>query len=252
LKFTHAREHPEGGFTLYRGVPDTKNTYYGVKILKMFNENPLNLEKTVAWIENLQKDRMFGVYGVFYRLNILKLLNGKIIVPDSYIKRIKDRRRFSSIKIAYYNLIISKILGLNNLELIAEWILTKQNQDGGFGENKSDIESTYYALAALKNVDPSLITMKNSIAEFTRNCQVPDGGFAFTPQSYPPYIEPTYAGIGILEIIGKKIKEKDIVQEFVLKLQNNNGGFRRSKYMGISELEYTFKSLYILKKLDYW
>ncbi len=218
----------------------------------MFKKYPLNLERTIEWIENLQRDRMFGVYGVFYRLNILKLLKGKIIVPDSYIKRLKERKDFSSVKIAYYNLIISKILGLNNIDLIAEWILNKQNSDGGFGENRSDIESTYYALAALKNVDTSLITRKNSIADFARKCQVPDGGFAFNPQSYPPYIEPTYAGIRTLDIIGKKIKDKDIVLQFVLKLQNSNGGFRRSKYMGISELEYTFKSLYILKKLDYW
>jgi len=42
LKFVHDREHDEGGFTLYRGVPDTKNTYYGVKILEMFNEEPFN------------------------------------------------------------------------------------------------------------------------------------------------------------------------------------------------------------------
>ena len=218
----------------------------------MFKKYPLNLEKTIEWIENLQKDRMFGIYGVFYRLNILKLLKGKIIVPDSYIKRLKERKEFSSVKIAYYNLIISKILGLNNLDLITEWILTRQNSDGRFGENKSDIESTYYALAALKNVNPSLITMKNSIADFVRNCQVLDGGFAFNPQCYPPFIEPTYAGVRILDIIGKKIRDKEITLQFVLKLQNGNGGFRRSKYMGISELEYTFKSLYILKKLDYW
>ena len=37
LKFVHGREHEKGGFTLYKGISDTKNMYYGVNILKMFN-----------------------------------------------------------------------------------------------------------------------------------------------------------------------------------------------------------------------
>lgn len=42
LKFTHEREYGKGGFTLYRYNPDTKNTYYGAKIRKTFNEEPYN------------------------------------------------------------------------------------------------------------------------------------------------------------------------------------------------------------------
>jgi hypothetical protein len=34
----HKLEHEKGGFAIYRGIPDTKNTYYGVKIFKLFDE----------------------------------------------------------------------------------------------------------------------------------------------------------------------------------------------------------------------
>jgi hypothetical protein len=53
LKFVHGREHEKGGFSLYKGISDTKNTYYAVNILKMFNKEPHNKEKTVEWVEKL-------------------------------------------------------------------------------------------------------------------------------------------------------------------------------------------------------
>ena len=40
LKFFHEREYLEGEFALYEGIPDTKNMYYGVKILQMWVKNP--------------------------------------------------------------------------------------------------------------------------------------------------------------------------------------------------------------------
>lgn len=250
LKFTHEREHKEGGFTLYRGNPDTKNTYYGINILKMFNEDPYNKENTIRWIEELQKGRMFGIQGVFYRINILNSFERPINIPDEYISKLNLKTGFPSLKIAYYHLIISKILGLTNLSKMVEWILSHQNEDGGFGTNRSSIQSTYYALESLNCIDPSLIKMKDLIINYVYMCQTFDGGFSFVPNTYPAFIEQTYAGVRILEILGDKFQNRDNIIDFVCNLQNKNGGFRRSKYIGISELEYTFKSLYILKSLS--
>jgi hypothetical protein len=249
LKFTHKREYEQGGFTLYKGIPDTKNTYYGVKILEIYNEEPYNKEKTIEWIQELQEGRMYGIQGLFYRVNILNIFREKIRVHESYISRLNVKTEFTNLKVAYYHAIISKILELNNIGKIANWILSYQNEDGGYGSSRSDISSTYYALEALNFIDPSLIEMKDSIIDFTLKCLTKEGGFTFIPDIYPPYLEPTYEGIRIQEILGIEpiIQNKTI--EFVQKLQNSNGGFRRSKYLGISELEYTFKSLYILKSI---
>jgi hypothetical protein len=251
LRFTHGREHEEGGFTLYHGIPDTKNTYYGVKMIKMFNEEPYNKVKTIEWIEELQKGRMYGLHGVFYRVNILNSFKQKIRFPTQSISKLNSKNDFSNMKIAYYYTILSKILKLKNLKKIAKWILAYQNVDGGFGVNRSDIQSTYYAMESLNCINPSLINNKNLISNYVYDCQTWDGGFAFIPDIYPPYIEPTYAGIRILEILDIKPKKQDKIVHFVQNLQNSNGGFRRSKYIGISELEYTFKGLYILKSISY-
>ncbi|BDZ71381.1 prenyltransferase/squalene oxidase repeat-containing protein [Methanobacterium petrolearium] len=247
LKFVHDREHEDGGFTLYRGLPDTKNTYYGLKILQMFNEEPYNKENTINWIQKLQKDRMYGISGVFYRLNILDIFNEEITVPESYITQLNSKTEFANFEVVYFHTIISYLLQLDNFCKVVDWILPHQNDDGGFGMGRSDIVSTYLALESLNLIDPSLIRMKNSIREFVGKCLTKEGGFTFIPDVYPPYIEPTYAGMKICEILNNQPIKPGVTGNFIWSLQNINGGFRRSKYMGISELEYTFKALHILK-----
>jgi hypothetical protein len=217
----------------------------------MFNQEPYNREKTIEWIQCLQKDKMYAIQGVFYRVNILNLFNEEIPVPVSYINKLKSKTKFANFEVAYYHTIISHILNLDNLANVTSWILSHQNRDGGFGLGRSDILSTFYALESLNFIDPSLIKMDDNIMEFVQNCLTVDGGFTFIPDIYPPYIEPTWAGIKICEILNKNPLQSDKTIQFVLNLQNNNGGFRRSKYMGISELEYTFKSLSTLKSLNY-
>jgi len=217
----------------------------------MFNQEPYNREKTIEWIQSLQKDKMYAIQGVFYRVNILNLFNEEIPVPASYINKLKSKTKFANFEVAYYHTIISHILNLDNLANVTSWILSHQNRDGGFGLGRSDILSTFYALESLNFIDPSLIKMDDNIMEFVQNCLTVDGGFTFIPDIYPPYIEPTWAGIKICEILNKNPLQSDKTIQFVLNLQNNNGGFRRSKYMGISELEYTFKSLSTLKSLNY-
>lgn len=250
IRFVHDREHDEGGFTLYRGIPDTKNTYFGIKTLQLFNSEPYNKEKTIKWIRKLQKDRMFGIRGVFYRFNILKMYNQKIHVTPDYPQRLEIKNYFSSIEIAYYHSYLSKILKLDNLNKISDFILSHQNKDYGFGLERSDIISTYYALESLNDINPSLIRGRNRILEFTHNCLNKEGGYTFIPDIYPPYLEPTYAGIRINEILNNRPPNLDKTLDFIRKLQNSNGGFRRSQYMGISELEYTYRALYILKRYD--
>jgi hypothetical protein len=214
LNFVHEREHYERGFTLYKGVPDTKNTYYGVKILEMFKEEPNNIKKTINWVQKLQNDRMYGIQGVFYRLNILNIFNKEIKVPDEYIEKLNAKTKFSSQKAAYYYTVISNILKLDNLNNIADWILSNQNNDGAFGSGyglgRSEIISTYYALESLNYIDPSIIEKKDQINNFAQRCITKEGGFTFIPNIYPPYLEPTYAGVRIQEILNINNRSKNL------------------------------------------
>jgi len=212
----------------------------------------LNIENTINWLERLQTQGAHGIYGWFYRISLLDHFQREIKIQNSLKDELNSKKEFFNLKIAYYHVVLSKILGLDNLPEIGKWILKYQNRDGGFGIIRSDIESTYYALSSLNCINPNLIRKKESIVIFAQRCQTADGGFSFVPDIYPPYIEQCYAGVRIHEILGKTDDlNKDKLIEFVKNLQNSNGGFRRSKYMGISELEYTYKALYILKSISY-
>lgn len=71
-----------------------------------------------------------------------------------------------------------------------------------------------------------------------------NGGFSKRHNSYPPYIEDTYYALSIL---GKFRDERTV--DFIAKLQNKDGGFRRSVYLGISTLEFSYYAVECLKCL---
>lgn len=97
LKYAHLREYDEGGFTLYEGIPDGKNTYYGLLTLNLFGETPDNLSKTIQWAERLRNMRMFGVHRKFYLLNSLVLLGKEAKIADKYIYTLSKKKRNSPI-----------------------------------------------------------------------------------------------------------------------------------------------------------
>jgi hypothetical protein len=217
----------------------------------MFNQEPYNREKTIEWIQSLQKDKMYAIQGVFYRVNILNLFNEEIPVPVSYINKLKSKTKFANFEVAYYHTIISHILNLDNLANVTSWILSHQNRDGGFGLGRSDILSTFYALESLNFIDPSLIKMDDNIMEFVQNCLTVDGGFTFIPDIYPPYIEPTWAGIKICEILNKNPLQSDKTINCIKSSKKKWWIPKNQNINGISELENTIKSLRTLKSLKY-
>ncbi len=251
LKYVHQREHDGGGFTLYEGIPDGKNTYYGLSILNLLGETPYNINETIEWLGKSQNSRVFGIYGKFNLLNSLVLLGKEPKIPDKYIIPLSGKKEFPNLEIAYLTTVILKLLEYHDFNRISEWILRQQNDDGGFNIGGSDIQSTYYAVESLNYIGRSLIKNKDDILDFTKRCRTGEGLFVYTPISYPPYIESIYSGVKIFEILGEVPENKESIVDFVLELQNSDGGFRRSIYMGISELEYTYRALYVLKTLSY-
>ncbi|AUB61014.1 hypothetical protein BK009_10210 [Methanobacterium subterraneum] len=221
----------------------------------MVDDEPQNKENTIKWIENLQEGRQYGTRGIFYRVNILDSFKRNPNFPQKYINKFLERYRTSNLEIIYLMTNVLRIVGIELPKYIIECVLAFQNEDGGFGRYRSDIMSTYYALETLNLINPDLITSQDKIMDFAANCQTDEGIFAYTPLSYPPYIESIYAGIRIYEILAYPLdhwSNRDEVLNFVLKLQNADGGFRRSYFIGISELEYVYRALYILKSLHYF
>ncbi len=57
-----------------------------------------------------------------------------------------------------------------------DWLISKQNVDGGFGENSSTVFETSYALMAMLNVDPTYSGLQDALDYLNAN-QNPDGSF---------------------------------------------------------------------------
>ena len=71
------------------------------------------------------------------------------------------------------------------------------------------------------------------------------------PEVSLPYLEDIYAGASILHLMDRRPSSPEETREMVLRLQNNNGGFRRSLELGLSGFEETYMAMRILQVLGY-
>jgi len=239
IKFFDMRRHPSGGYTLYEGLPDSKNTYYAIRSLEVINSLPDDIGRTLDWLEELHSRGSFAAQGLFYRCRLLADYGREFRVKQRFLDLLRRSYRKSKLEITYY---MDSVLRLHDeyIDGVPEWVLSLQNDDGGFGRYGSDIINTHFAVEILEAHGVGF--SRKDVLEFADSCWG-DGGWNFTPLSYPPYLETAYAGFKLNEILrGRKYD----VEDFILKLRNPDGGFRRSLYMGISEPEYTYRAVYML------
>jgi len=239
-EFLNKRRHPDGGYTLFEGLPDTKNTYYALRSFELLGDEPGGLEKTLDWLEDVHSRGSFAAQGLFYRCSVLRDYGRDFLVSDKFIDLLKASYRKSKLEITYYMDSVLRMHG-EYLEEVPEWVLSQQNPDGGFGRYGSDIINTYFAVEVLRGHG---VDVPEGVLEFTDGC-FSGGVWNFTPISYPPYIETVHAGFRINEMLRGSGLD---VSDFVMGLRNPDGGFRRSVYMGISEPEYTYRALYMIIK----
>jgi len=245
INFLNKRRHPGGGYTLYEGLPDSKNTYYSIRSFEVLGHEPPRLEETLDWLEDVHRGGTFAAQGLFYRCSILRDYGRDFEIPEKFTEMLRTSYRKSNLEITYYMDSVLRMHG-EYLDEIPEWVLSVQNEDGGFGAYGSDIINTRFAVEILNAHGMKIDGEK--VLEFTDSC-FSDGAWNFTPISYPPYIETVHSGFRINEILRGKVSD---VTGFIMKIRNPDGGFRRSVYMGISEPEYTYRAIYMLAPIQGW
>ncbi len=261
IEFVVERQNDDGGFTICKPLTSTlADSYYAISILTSLHCDVPMMERVAKFLESrIGKD----VNALFYTLNSLHILG--LSHPDfsdfliERAERIAHRNRTisgdigttfsysfeepSALREAF---MISNLLKLHGLE-IPEYLkafvikFRRETEYGtGFGVRKANLKDTYYA---------SYVVRDGKVAEFVRHFRC-GGGFSKRPGGYPPYVEDTYYALSILDFLGCKI-EKDGIAEYLLSLQNPDGGFRRSIYGGISTLENSYYVVESLKILRY-
>jgi len=118
-------------------------------------------------------------------------------------------------------------------EKVASRLLSMRCADGGFGTGTSDIRTTYLATACLRLVGVDIRDQK--LERFVRSCEHSDGGFSATPHTCMVYLEDIYAGCMLEHMIGRTPRASNM--QAISRFQNPDGGFRRSPYAGISNLQ---------------
>jgi len=278
--FVKQRLNSDGGYSFSYplfGVEfpsSISETYYALAILNMLQEEPSNKHETLKYLSKIQRPdgRYDSPTVAFYAVKCILLLGEKpknLGFANSLNAILKASRLFSEqyggqffsadydvsespFKLLYYSAKILRLMGLPITEDLS-W-LSPGNPDGGFGVGRSDVASTYHAIATLYYSDYDVKNLKNS-PNFLESCRNESGGYSSVFGSFPPYIETTYFAIAALQLLGLKAPKPEKHADFIHKLQNGDGGFRRSPYVGISTLcnsYFALKTLTILAgdKLD--
>lgn len=162
------------------------------------------------------------------------------------------------------------------IEVLSNFILELQNADGGFrvgndldyllslfgpyynvftnliNTNVSTVESSYWALSSLKNLDTINYIRNENLTHWIRSCQNADGGFSIVVGFYSDIIS-TYYGLEIFnQILQREPISKISAIEFLKNSQNTDGSFALLPAIGMYfDLPSTFLFSYLASKALY-
>lgn len=260
VEYIIRRQNEDGGYTFCQGTEsNAQDTYYGLSILEMLGARLPNVEKTIKWLENFVPEGLYQYYYVVKALQICKREPDKKLLRD-FILSLPATRGELRIEDIYFEVpseflsifMLTELVRIAGIEIdrkrTANWLLSFKNDDGGFSmRGRSNLNSTYYAVASLYNLGYQVNSLRETV-EYVRECEKPYGGFTSVPEGTRPYMEHVYYGVSTLALLGERLRYPKQTVEFVLRCQNSNGGFSRSE-IGISTFEDTFYAVSVLKKV---
>ena len=261
LRYIQKRQNEDGGYSFARGAESSAaDTYYGIQVLKMLRAEPKNVTKTIDFMKRLQhEDGSFDSINVaYYVAKTLDELGAKPQKPfKHFILSLQsahgefgvleaDLESPSELEVTYLSIELLRLVEHNlSFEKTKDLILTRQNYHGSFGKyGYSRLGATYHALASLSLLGFDVRTLRRT-EEWVRQCEIPSGGFRTTPESFDSYfiMDDIYFGVKCLDVLGKNCRFPSQTLDLAAKFQNENGGFRRSIFLGISTFESTYHAI---------
>ncbi len=258
-EYVHSLECPSGGFCFYGlDEPNLADTFFATHTLSLLSRAPIASERTVAFVRRFFQLPLGegSLWGIYYGLRVLRLFNQNLPCL-SQIERII---------MGFFNKRVSAATGLfqmMSLELLShvvelidlfkfpleqrlrkagqDYILQFQNQDGGFGIRNSSLEETSFAVRILKGLDYPVHTLP--VRGFALCCEQGDVGFTIVPGSTSAFLEDIYFGLLAFSTLGLKARYETAIARFIFECQTGTYGFRRSRWLGIPTLEYTYMAI---------
>jgi hypothetical protein len=266
-----------------------EDTYYAISVLKLLKVEPPRIKDTVEFLRRLQhRDGSYSSVEVaYYSITALYLLgasprdtNGaseylknalasstcwENFLPSFETEQLINESGVLKSKDATYALTSADltpvpvrasmvVLALNRLGSMSGEVeekaypILKNALNGGSLGAPDSLEVAYWTLEALSTLNYTIDT--DDLVRWIRACENEDGGFSSTPSSRTAFVDNLYFGLRSLEILGTKPRYPARHVEYVVSLQNANGGFRRSRELGASSLSYTYYAIQSMSLLD--
>jgi hypothetical protein len=267
FRYIQKRQNEDGGYSFARGAESSAaDTYYGIRALKLLGAEPKNVARTIDFLTRLQhEDGSFDSINVaYYVVRALDELRAKPHRPfKDFVLSLQathggfgvleaDMESPSELEATYHSLVLLRFVEHDlSLARTKDIILASKNLDGSFGRfGYSKLGATYHALASLNLLGFDVRTLLDT-EKWVRSCEVPSGGFRTNPESRDSYfiIDDIYFGVNCLDVLERKCRFPSQTLDLITGFQNENGGFRRSIFLGISTFESTYHAIYACSKI---
>lgn len=277
---------PGFGNTTRAKEPTLEATFQALYILKAYNSlNMVNVNSLISWVNTCRKaNHGFGntnrsaadIVSTYYATWIFKLFNRQLDNrTDDWVAACQNKstafgetiNATATLIASYYGL---EALYLNNTNLkaynISTWLLGRQNKNpssdgfGGFATdgNSSNMWAAWAAIGSIKQLNLNGYLVEPLISWINRSQNIINydddyGAFSNKPGDMDWSLLDTYTAIYCLKKLGNTYLGRIHLQatlDWLIDLQNSDGGFRVNSIIADSSLSATFYAFSILDLLD--
>ncbi len=264
-RYVRDRRCLSGGYCFYRlEEPNSSDTYWALAILHRLGQVDQDGE-TAGFLQSFQRpDGGFENFQIaHFILKSLQLLNQEpLFDPAPYLREqlhvydvgLVPAGEASIFKHMYLLVDLCRSRGIaldgSVREEIAAFVLNLQTPDGGYGRDYGTLIETAQALAILQWLE--VIPEDRGTSGFLSRCENALFGYVNVPRTMPGYIEHIFWGLQARMLTGGRPLYPKTCRDIVMGSQNMTGGFSRTTYGGIANLENTFYAVESLAHLGNW
>jgi geranylgeranyl transferase type-2 subunit beta len=223
--FLLAAQNDDGGFAGREGSSDLYYTGFALRTLASLGKLDRVADNTSRFLKNCmsRRESIVDFYSLIIAAQLLDVITGIDVFADA-APSWRDE--------------------------VADMLSRLRRDDGGFAKaEQGNASSTYHSFLGLLCFE--LIQREpgspEALVEFFHSQRMPEGGFREIRVSRRAGTNPTAAAVGGLRILGALTDDVKIsTADFLLGMQNDEGGFRANTRIPIADLLSTFTSLLTL------
>ena len=228
--FIKARQRPDGGFAGREGQSDLYYTSFALRSLALLGElQGEPAERAAAFLQSKLQEHapVVDFLSLVYGANLLEMAAGVDVFAAS-----QPEWRAS----------------------VAALLETFRRDDGGYAKGpEGAASSTYHSFLVVlcQQLLETPTPAPERLVEFVESQRRADGGFVEIRAMRRSGANPTAAAIGLLRILDALNQETaEATADFLLDMQNDEGGLRANTRIPIADLLSTFTGLLTLADLD--